>query len=404
MSGPCYDGRRETGPGRVVSARTERRGGVWLHPERAGADLSPAHRRRGRGRGPGQYRGRHRGLQRRDHAEGRLDGGLLEAWRRPTAGGERSPRRFGTCGGRPKSTPRPPAPSKSWATPTWPTRRTATARAAERFEAYVKLDTRAPRVLYKLAFARYNDGHVPDAIDALQRAIALDDRFAEAYYLLGLCQRDAQHPDLARLALEKSIELQTGLLHAREELADLYGVMGRTDDRLRQLEALGRLDPGASTGNRPGPGLRPRRAAGSRRHHARARHRALSRLPLRLRRARPRLARDRAGAQRSNRAEQGDRSARGGGRQRRQQRGAHALRPRAAADLRRRDRRAHAAGRDPEACRSSRSPSTTWRTPRNGSATTTPPVTRSSTTRSSAATNPTSAAEAPLPRVSATCR
>jgi tetratricopeptide (TPR) repeat protein len=118
--------------------------------------------------------------------------------------------------------------------------------AADRFEAYVKLDTRAQRVLYKLAFARYNDGHVPDAIDALQRAIALDDRFAEAYYLLGLCQRAAQHPDLARLALEKSIDLQTGLLHAREELADLYGVMGRTDDRLRQLETLSLLDPGAS--------------------------------------------------------------------------------------------------------------------------------------------------------------
>jgi tetratricopeptide (TPR) repeat protein len=118
--------------------------------------------------------------------------------------------------------------------------------AADRFEAYVKLDTRAQRVLYKLAFARYNDGHVADAIDALQRAIALDDRFAEAYYLLGLCQREAQHPDLARLALEKSIDLQPGLLHAREELADLYGVMGRTDDRLTQLLALSALDPGAS--------------------------------------------------------------------------------------------------------------------------------------------------------------
>jgi tetratricopeptide (TPR) repeat protein len=118
--------------------------------------------------------------------------------------------------------------------------------AAERFQEYVKLDTRAPRVLYKLAFARYNDGTVADAIDALQRAIAEDERFAEAYYLLGLCQRDAQHPDLARLALEKSLDLQPGLLHAREELADLYGALGRTDDRLTQLLALSALDPGVS--------------------------------------------------------------------------------------------------------------------------------------------------------------
>ena len=34
------------------------------------------------------------------------------------------------------------------------------------------------------------------------------------------------------------------MLHAREELADLYGTMGRTTDRLQQLEALLTFDPG----------------------------------------------------------------------------------------------------------------------------------------------------------------
>src|SRR5262245_6111404 len=115
--------------------------------------------------------------------------------------------------------------------------------AAERYEAYVRLDNRAPRVLYKLAFARYNDRHVAGAIDALQASLALDDKSAEAYYLLGLCQRDAQQPELARKALETSIDLQPTLLHAREELADLYGAMGRTDSRLDHLEALSALDP-----------------------------------------------------------------------------------------------------------------------------------------------------------------
>ena len=118
--------------------------------------------------------------------------------------------------------------------------------AAERFQEFVKLDNRAPRVLYKLAFARYNEGHAAEAIDALQRAIGLDDRFAEAYYLLGLCQRDAQHPDAARTALERSIELQPALLQAREELADLYGALGLTEGRLTQLGALSVLDPGPS--------------------------------------------------------------------------------------------------------------------------------------------------------------
>jgi tetratricopeptide (TPR) repeat protein len=118
--------------------------------------------------------------------------------------------------------------------------------AAERYEAYVRLDNRAPRVLYKLGFARYNEGHRAEAIEALQRAIELDPKFAEAQYLLGLCQHDAQQPKLARVALERAVLLQPTLLHAREELADLYGEMGRSDERLNQLEALAALDPGAS--------------------------------------------------------------------------------------------------------------------------------------------------------------
>src|SRR5262249_5880833 len=109
--------------------------------------------------------------------------------------------------------------------------------------AYVKLDNRAPRVLYKLAFARYNDGNAVEAVTALQSALAQDDHFAEAYYLLGLCERDRRHPDAARAALEKSIALQPALLHAREQLADLDASTNRPEDRLLQLKALTALDP-----------------------------------------------------------------------------------------------------------------------------------------------------------------
>jgi len=115
--------------------------------------------------------------------------------------------------------------------------------AADRYAAYLRLDNRVPRVLYKLAFARYNDRHVAEAIDALHTAIAQDDRFADAYYLLGLCERDAQHPAAARTAFETSIALQPALLHAREQLADLDAATGRADDRLEQLKALTALDP-----------------------------------------------------------------------------------------------------------------------------------------------------------------
>lgn len=118
--------------------------------------------------------------------------------------------------------------------------------AASHYAAYVKLDNRAPRVLYKLAFARYNARHIDDALEALGQLLAIDDHFAEAYYLLGLCERDAQHPDAARAALEHAITLQPALLHAREQLADLDAVTGRTEDRVGQLKALAGVDPGPS--------------------------------------------------------------------------------------------------------------------------------------------------------------
>jgi tetratricopeptide (TPR) repeat protein len=118
--------------------------------------------------------------------------------------------------------------------------------AAKRYRDYVALDDRAPRVLYKLAFAHYHGGHSAEAIDALQKAVALDDRFAEAYYLLGLCLRNVRKVDAARTALERALAIQPALLSAREELADVYGLLSRTDDRLMQLEALSALDPSAS--------------------------------------------------------------------------------------------------------------------------------------------------------------
>lgn len=118
--------------------------------------------------------------------------------------------------------------------------------AAERYQDYVRLDPPQPRILYKLAFARYEEGRTQQACDAVQKAIALDQHLPEAYYLLGLCQRDLQEADAARRALLRAINLAPTLLHAREELADLDGATGRTDERLAQLDALAELDPGPS--------------------------------------------------------------------------------------------------------------------------------------------------------------
>lgn len=117
-------------------------------------------------------------------------------------------------------------------------------RAAEQYEKYIELDDRSPRVLYKLALAHYRGSRPGPAIAALQKAVVIDDRFAEAYYLLGLCFRDTQNREGALRALETSVRLAPAMVYAHEELADLYGRLGRLDDRIAQLEALVGFDPG----------------------------------------------------------------------------------------------------------------------------------------------------------------
>jgi tetratricopeptide (TPR) repeat protein len=119
-------------------------------------------------------------------------------------------------------------------------------RAVEQYQRYIELDDRSPKVLYKLALAQYSAGRPRPAVSALQKAVGIDDRFAEAYYLLGLCFRDLQKRDESLRALQTAVRFAPAMIHAREELADLYGRLGRIDDRTGQLEALLALDPGPS--------------------------------------------------------------------------------------------------------------------------------------------------------------
>ena len=117
-------------------------------------------------------------------------------------------------------------------------------RAAERYGQYVQLDDRSPRVLYKLALARYRSGLTTAAITPLRQAVSLEAGFVEAYYLLGLCLRELQQPDEALEALGRALELSPGLIEAREALADLHASLGQTTQEIEQLEALAALDPG----------------------------------------------------------------------------------------------------------------------------------------------------------------
>jgi tetratricopeptide (TPR) repeat protein len=115
-------------------------------------------------------------------------------------------------------------------------------RAGEIYESCLKLDDRSAVVSFKLALARYRDRDIDGALAALTQTIRLNYRPADTYYLLGLCLRQKrQYPD-AQQALEKAIFLSPGLIAPRDELADLYGSLGRRADELEQLQLLAGLD------------------------------------------------------------------------------------------------------------------------------------------------------------------
>jgi len=118
------------------------------------------------------------------------------------------------------------------------------ARAAESYEAYLALDERSPRVLYKLGLAHYRAGNAAAAVGALRRAVALRDRFPEAHYLLGLCLREEQKPTEAIAALERAVTLSPGLIAPRDALAALYQTQKREREAIGHLEALAALEPG----------------------------------------------------------------------------------------------------------------------------------------------------------------
>ena len=100
-----------------------------------------------------------------------------------------------------------------------------------------------PAFLYKLALARYRAGQPTLCEEAARKSLSIDENFGEAHYLMGLCQRDAQKPAEAVASFLKAIAVAPTLLAAREELADLYGLSGRTEQWIAQLDALRVLDP-----------------------------------------------------------------------------------------------------------------------------------------------------------------
>ncbi len=115
-------------------------------------------------------------------------------------------------------------------------------RAAEVYETRLRLDRASSVVTYKLALARYRSRDIDGALGAVADALQLDERGADAYYLMGLCLEAQSRPLEAIKAFEKAVERSPGLIAAREELADLYASVGRHGEELDQLQLIAGLD------------------------------------------------------------------------------------------------------------------------------------------------------------------
>lgn len=115
-------------------------------------------------------------------------------------------------------------------------------RAAETYTRNLRVDDRSAGVSYKLALARYRSGNIDAALTTLATTLGLNDRLPDATYLLGLCLRDKHRTGEAVEAFEKTVAMAPGHIAAREELADLYGSIGRRGDEIEQLQMIASLD------------------------------------------------------------------------------------------------------------------------------------------------------------------
>jgi len=117
-------------------------------------------------------------------------------------------------------------------------------RAIEQYEAFIALDDRNPRVLYKLGLARYRNGHIRTGLEPLQQALAIDPAMGDAHYVTGLIQRDLDQLPAARKSLEEAArQSPAGQTAAREALAEVYALEGEHTRAINQLETLAALDP-----------------------------------------------------------------------------------------------------------------------------------------------------------------
>ena len=115
--------------------------------------------------------------------------------------------------------------------------------AAGYYAAYVALDERTPRVLFKQALANHRAGRTTRAIPLLRQVVELAPAMSEAHYLLGIGLWDQNELDGAADALREAVALAPGVATGREALSGVLAAAGQLIRQVEQLEALAALEP-----------------------------------------------------------------------------------------------------------------------------------------------------------------
>jgi len=93
------------------------------------------------------------------------------------------------------------------------------AKAEATFRKALTIKADSPETLANLALALYGQKKVKDALGSLDRAVALDRRFAPAYYYRGQIQLTEKQFDEAAESFQRAVELNPDMTSARQGLA-----------------------------------------------------------------------------------------------------------------------------------------------------------------------------------------
>jgi serine/threonine protein kinase/Tfp pilus assembly protein PilF len=112
------------------------------------------------------------------------------------------------------------------------------------FSAALALRPDSPGVSYNIGLAHYREHQYADAVAALRRAVALQDKFAEAHNALGSVYIDQGEPDLALAANRRAVSLRPQSGEFRVNLANTLLDLGKVDEAISELREALRLRPG----------------------------------------------------------------------------------------------------------------------------------------------------------------